>query len=44
MKSFGDFAGRRGRGGRRKFAATARRCNKKKGKAARKACWRAAYR
>lgn len=27
-----------------KFKATAKRCNKKKGKAARKACWRKAYR
>jgi hypothetical protein len=30
-------------GGKRKFARVARICNKKKGKAARKACWRKHY-
>ena len=30
--------------GKTKFKATAKKCNKKKGKAARKACWRKAYR
>lgn len=40
----GDLGRHRARrGGRAKFKATAKRCNKVKGKAARKACWRRAY-
>lgn len=30
--------------GKAKFKATAKKCNGKKGKAAKKACWRKAYR
>jgi hypothetical protein len=39
----GDLGRARGRGGRAKFKATARKCNHLKGKARRKACWRRAY-